>query len=149
MPSIRGGCLCGGITFEITGPLLSPMNCHCSQCRKQHGAAFRSRVRVAASDFRFLSGEHLLKFWESPRGYQRGFCSTCGSPIINRTGPNWKAPAAFPDGPPQYGVALALLDNPQVTPEVKPALHCFVGSKAPWLDITDDLPQYEDYPPMG
>jgi hypothetical protein len=99
MPPIRGSCLCGGVTFEITGPLLAPMNCHCSQCRKQHGAAFRSRVRVAAADLRFLSGEYLIKFWESPRGYQRGFCSECGSPIINRTGPNWKAPAAFPDGP--------------------------------------------------
>jgi hypothetical protein len=74
MPPIRGSCLCGGIAFEITGPLLNPLNCHCSQCRKQHGAAFRSRVRIAAKDFRWLKGEHLIKYYESPRGYQRGFC---------------------------------------------------------------------------
>ena len=145
MPSIRGACLCGGVTFEITGPLLSPMNCHCSQCRKQHGAAFRSRVRVAQSDLRWLSGEHLIKYWESPRGYQRGFCSECGSPIVNRAGPNWKAPATFPDGPPQLGIPLAILDNPPI----RPALHCFVASKAPWFEITDDLPQYPEYPPPG
>jgi hypothetical protein len=79
-------CRRGGIKFEITGPLLSPMNCHCSQCRKQHGAAFRSRARVAASDFRWVAGEHLIKYYESPRGYQRGFCRACSSPIINRAG---------------------------------------------------------------
>ena len=112
MPPIHGSCLCGGVKFEITGPLLAPLNCHCSQCRKQHGAAFRSRVRVAAKDFRFVAGEHLVKFYESPRGYQRGFCSDCGSPIINRSGPNWKPPAEFPNNAvPQYGVALALLDD--------------------------------------
>ena len=147
MPPIRGSCLCGGITFEITGPLLSPMNCHCSQCRKQHGAAFRSRVRVAASDFRWITGEHLIKYYQSPRGYQRGFCRECGSPIINKAGPNWQPPAAFPNPPvPQYGIALGVLDD---QPPVRPQLHCFIASKAPWFEITDGLPQYPDYPPPG
>jgi hypothetical protein len=165
MSPIRGSCLCGGVAFEIAGPLTAPLNCHCSQCRKQHGAPFRSRVRVQAKDFRFLRGEHLVKFYESPRGYQRGFCSDCGSPIINRSGPNWQPPADFPAGmirksgdrfsekimpdqnaaAPQYGVALALLDDPPARPE----LHCFVASKAPWFEITDDLPQYREYPPPG
>jgi len=146
MPAIRGRCLCGGVAFEITGPLQNPLNCHCSQCRRQHGAAFRSRVRVAAADFHWLKGEELVTFYESEGGYQRGFCSRCGSPILNRAGPNWTAPAAFPhDGPPQYGIALALLDDPPV----KPALHCFVASKAPWFEIDDDLPQYPEYPPPG
>ena len=143
MTNIRGACPCGGMAFEITGPLLAPLTCHCSQCRKQHGAAFRSRVRIAASDLRWLRGEDLLKFYESPRGYQRGFCSACGTPILNRAGPKWQAPAAFPDGPPQYGIPLAILDNPPA----RPALHCFVDSKAAWFDITDDLPQYPEYPP--
>jgi hypothetical protein len=112
MPPVRGSCLCGGIKFEIMGPMFGAMNCHCSQCRKQHGAAFRSRVRVAASDFRWIAGEELLKFWESPRGYQRGFCRECGSPVINRAGPNWKPPAEFPVTTPQYGIPLALLEDP-------------------------------------
>jgi hypothetical protein len=146
MTVTRGSCLCGGIKFEIDGPLMSPMNCYCSQCRKQHGAAFRSRVRVQSKDFRWLQGEDLIKYHESPRGYLRGFCRECGSPIINRTGPNWKAPAEFPDPPsPQYGIALAILDDPHV----RPACHVFVGSKPPWFDITDDLPQYAAYPPPG
>jgi hypothetical protein len=92
MPPIRGSCLCGGIAFEITGPLLAPLNCHCSQCRKQHGAAFRSRMRIAASDFRWLQGEHLIKYYES----LRDFCRDHGSPVTNRTWPNWKMPADLP-----------------------------------------------------
>jgi hypothetical protein len=143
MTAIRGSCLCGGIQFEITGPLTSPLNCHCSQCRKQHGAAFRSRVRVRVEDFHWLQGERLLKCYESPRGYQRCFCSDCGSPIINRAGPNRKAPVEFPATTPQYGIALAILDDPPL----RPALHCFVASKAPWFEITDDLPQHPEYPP--
>ena len=67
------------------------------------------------------------------------------SDAVNRAGPNWKAPAAFPDGPPQVGIPLAILDNPPI----QPALHCFVDSKAPWFEITDDLPQYPEYPPPG
>jgi len=46
MSAVRGSCLCGAVQFELVGPLLRPLNCHCSLCRKQHGAAFRSRVRV-------------------------------------------------------------------------------------------------------
>lgn len=147
MPPIHGSCLCGGVEFEIAGPLTAPLNCHCSQCRKQHGAAFRSRVRVQAKDFRWLKGEHLVKFYESSRGYQRGFCSACGSPIINRNGPNFfeAAGGISPKPSPQYGVALALLDDPPA----RPALHCFVASKAPWFEITDDLPQYPEYPPLN
>jgi hypothetical protein len=115
-----------------------------SQCRKQHGAAFRSRVRVKVDDFRWLQGEDLIKFYETSRGYLRGFCRNCGSPVINKNGPNWKSPAEFPGGgAPQYGIALALLDNPAV----RPACHTFVDSKAAWYDITDDLPQYPGYPP--
>src|SRR6202051_3125632 len=145
MPPIHGSCLCGGVEFEIAGPLTAPLNCHCSLCRKQHGAAFRSRVRVSAKDFRWLKGEHLVKFYESSRGYQRGFCRACGSPIINRNGPNLKPPAGFSQKfAAQLRAAVALLDDPPA----RPALHCFVASKAPWFEITDDLPQYPDYPPV-
>jgi hypothetical protein len=141
--TIRGSCLCGGIKFEITGPLSGPLNCHCSQCRKQHGAPFRSRVRVAVDDFRWLEGEHLIKYYEGAGGYQRGFCRECGSPIINRAGPNWKMAARFPQTLSQYGIPLAILDDPPA----RPACHVFVGSKAPWFEITDDLPQYAEFAP--
>jgi hypothetical protein len=144
MSAIRGSCLCGGVKFEITGPLSSPLNCHCSQCRKQHGAPFRSRVRVQAEDFRWLQGEHLIKYYEGRGGILRGFCRECGSPIVNRPTSKWKHAAKSPGALSQYGVALAILDD---DPPVRPACHVFVGSKAPWFEITDDLPQYPEYAP--
>jgi hypothetical protein len=67
MPVLHGSCLCGGIKYEITGPLLRPLNCHCSKCRKAQGAAFRSLVRVRIDDFRWLQGEELVKYYESSR----------------------------------------------------------------------------------
>jgi len=143
MSPVRGSCLCGGVKCEIAGPLTSPLNCHCSRCRKQHGAAFRSRVRVSVADFRWLEGEQLVKYFEGASGFQRGFCSQCGSPILNRPGPNWKLAAQFPGTLSEYGIPLAILDDPPIRPEC----HVFVGSKAPWYEITDDLPQYPQYPP--
>ena len=64
MGATRGSCLCGGVKFELAGQLIRPLNCHCSRCRKQHGAAFRSRVRVKADDFRWLQGESLVKYFQ-------------------------------------------------------------------------------------
>jgi hypothetical protein len=142
MRALRGTCLCGGVKFEITGPLPSPLNCHCSLCRKQHAAPFRSRARVQIEDFRWLQGEHMVKYFETPGGFKRGFCNNCGSPILNRTGPNWTDAARSPQSLAQYGIPLAILD----ASPVRPACHVFVGSKAPWFDITDDLPQYAEYP---
>jgi hypothetical protein len=30
-------------------------------------------------------------------------------------------------------------------PGIRPSAHIFVGSKAPWFTITDDLPQYREH----
>ena len=134
MSVVRGSCLCGGVKFEIMGPLIRVLNCHCSKCRKQHGAAFRSRARVGIADFKWLQGEELVKFYESSPGFHRGFCSLCGSPIINKS------------SAPEFGVPLGTLD---ADPGVRPELHCFVANKAPWFEITDDLPQFGEYPPRS
>ena len=146
MTAIRGSCLCGGVKFEINGPLLRPLNCHCSLCRKQHGAAFRSRARVARNDFHWLQGEELLTYYEATPGYRRGFCRVCGSPILNRAEPHSRLAIAHPPTLSEFGIALATLDG---DPGARPESHIFVGSKAPWFEITDDLPQYEGYPPVG
>jgi hypothetical protein len=143
MPAIQGSCLCGGIKFEITGPLSPPSNCHCSMCRKQHGAAFRSRARVAKSDFRWLQGEDLVTFYESTPGAFRGFCRVCGSPIVNKFEAGSRIAERDPLAPSRYGIALATLDD---DPGVRPLAHIFVGSKAPWFEITDDLPQHAEGP---
>ena len=144
MSKIYGSCLCGGIRFAISGELQSPSHCHCSMCQKQHGAAFRSRARVEAKDFEWVKGEELVTFFESTPGVFRGFCSVCGSPIINKFGPESRVVAFSPIALHKYGIAFATLDD---DPGVRPKRHDFVANKAPWYEITDDLPQYAQYPP--
>ena len=131
---LRGSCLCGGVQYEINGELRGALNCHGSMCRKAHGAAFRSRAAVRASDFRWTKGEELLNWYESSPGNHRGFCRVCGSPLLSR----------FDFAPKVYGLPLGCLDD---DPGIRPALHVFVANKAPWHDITDDLPQYDELPP--
>jgi hypothetical protein len=120
---------------EITGPLMRSGHCHCSNCRKAHGAAFRSRARVRVEDFKWVQGRELVKYFESSPGFHRGFCSVCGSPIVNR-----------PDRTPELGIALGGLDD---DPGIRPERHFFVASKAPWFEITDDLPQHAELPPRS
>jgi hypothetical protein len=130
---LKGSCLCGGIRYQITGPLTNPLNCHCSMCRKAHGAAFRSRAGVRAEDFRWVSGEELLTWYESSPGNHRRFCRQCGSPMLSR----------FDYDRSVYGLPLGALDD---DPKTTPAKHVFVANKAPWHDITDDLPQHMEWP---
>jgi len=144
MTAIRGSCLCGGVKFEIAGRLGPPSNCHCSKCRKQHGAAFRSRARVRRVDFTWVRGEKLVTFYESTPGSFRGFCRVCGSPVINKFDERSLSAKFRPAAVSEYGIALATLDD---DPGVRPGSHIFVASKAAWFEITDGLPQYADYPP--
>ena len=132
---LRGGCLCGGIRYEITGPIGSALYCHCSMCRKAQGSAFRARLAVPKGSLRFVQGEELLTQYRSSGNTVRTFCRVCGSPMVNF----W---AVEPDN---YGLALGTLDN---DPGVRPARHEFVGSKAPWYEITDGLPEFEAEPPQ-
>jgi len=128
---LKGSCLCGAICYEISAPLKGVLNCHCSMCRKAHGAAFRTRASVRAKDFHFLSGEDLLTYFESSPGERRSFCKKCGSNIITR----------FDNNPDVYGFALGTLDS---DPQIKVERHIFTAYKAPWYEITDKLPQIPD-----
>jgi len=131
---LHGSCLCGGIRYEVSGELKGVLNCHCSMCRKAHGAAFRSRARISAADFRLTHGEDLVTFYQSSPGTYRGFCRVCGSPIVSKF-----------DGSSALGLPLGALDD---DPGVRPQLHVHVASKAPWFTITDGLPQFAELPPV-
>jgi hypothetical protein len=130
--SQKGSCLCKRVTYEIVGELTDVLNCHCSTCRKLHAAAFRTRAKVATRDWKTLTGEEFIKFYESSPGERKGFCSECGSSLFTK----------FDANPDVLGFPLGTLDT---DPEVKATRHVFVGSKAPWFDITDELPQHQEY----
>lgn len=131
---MRGSCLCGGVAYEIAGSFAFMGNCHCSMCRKSHGAAFVTWGILGPDQFRWTSGEALLQPYESSPGNQRWFCGTCGSTLVSTHAG-------------EVGeVAVGTLEG---DPGLRPREHIFVGSKAPWHEITDDLPQYDEWPPAS
>jgi hypothetical protein len=74
MPVLHRSYLCGGVKYEVVGPLFRPRNCHRSMCRKAQSAAFRSRAGVKTSDFKWVQGEELMTYYQSSPGFERGFC---------------------------------------------------------------------------
>lgn len=129
---IRGGCLCGALRFEIDGAITQVGNCHCSMCRRFHGAAFATYGKVDPEKFRWVQGADQLGVYETSPGNGWAFCRACGSSL------------GLPKDGKLASVALGTLNS---DPGVRPAYHMFVGSKAPWHEITDDLPQYDAWPP--
>lgn len=133
MTKLTGRCLCEKIAYEIEGSLGPIFNCHCSKCRRWHGAAFRTRASISANQFKWVSGEKYLSKYESSDDVTKYFCSNCGSPLIS----------SYKSKPNIFGVPLGGLEQ---DPGQRPQANIFVGSKAPWYEISDQLPQYELWP---
>ena len=131
---IGGSCLCGGIRFRLDGRLGPVAICHCIQCRKANGSAFACNASVRTRAFEIASGRELIREFESSPGKFRAFCSRCGSPVYSRVASD----------PERVRLRLGLLDD---DPGKRPLFHVFVGSKAPWFEIADSLPQFETLPP--
>jgi len=127
----QGRCLCGAMNYELGGPFGAMIHCHCSMCRKQHGAPFATFVIGTIANFRWTSDEPK-RYQSSPDGV-RTFCAVCGS--------------VGPSTMPQLGVAAVPAASLGGDLGIKPQSHIFVGSKAPWYTITDALPQHDAYPP--
>jgi hypothetical protein len=124
---IKGSCACGGIRFFI-GAVRSLTHCHCTTCRKLTGASFATYAHVEKDKFRWLGGDKTIKRYESAPGSFRSFCPNCGSLVPGQ------APYLT-----TISVPAGLLDG---DPGVRPLLHVFTSSKAPWWEINDGLPQH-------
>jgi AcrR family transcriptional regulator len=126
----KGSCLCGSVQYELDGPFEVMSHCHCSMCRKHHGAAFATFVTVALSSFRWVAGEDVLSTYQSSAYGKRTFCSKCGSvmPVVEA----------------DTGIAFCPAGNLDGELGIQPQSHRFVGSKASWHTITDTLPQHEE-----
>lgn len=132
---IKGSCLCGGVRFEIEKAVGPFELCHCRRCRKATGSAFSPGIGVRRADFRMVSGRDLITSYEAPilrkpPGYRVFFCSRCGSPV----------PDPEPAGE-WFEIPAGLLDD---DPQLKPDKHIFVELKAPWFEITDQLPTFDE-----
>ncbi len=131
--AIKGSCLCGAVRFEITSPVISMGNCHCTMCRKQHGTAFSTYCQVEKSGLRMTEGESHIQRYASSDLAERSFCGDCGT----------KLTFTYHEMPESIWIAAGALDD---DPGVTPRYHIFVASKAPWYEIKDDIPQHEAYP---
>ncbi len=129
----RGVCLCGAVQYELTAPFQMMMHCHCSMCRKHHGASFATFVSAPFAAFKWIAGEDAVAKYPSSEQGVRSHCRHCGS----------VAPTLLPEA----GFAIAPAGNLEGDPGIRPQAHMFVGSKAPWYTITDALPQHESNPP--
>lgn len=131
---ITGHCECGSVSFEADSEITDYSHCHCSQCRRMHGAAFATFAGVARDKFRYLSGESDLTNYNSSGDHNRVFCGVCGSNIL----------VELSDIPDELYVSMSAIDGDPARPD---GYHIYVGSKAPWHEIADDLKQYhEDVP---
>lgn len=128
----QGGCLCGLIKYEVTKIEKRMGHCHCSMCRKFHGAAFATFGEAKVENFQWLKGQCHLKSFVAANGTIRKFCESCGSSLIfvpsNDTGE-------------LIEFSLGSLDS---AIELKPDAHIYTQYKADWFDISDELPQYSE-----
>ena len=130
---MTGHCECGDVQFEVDGEINDFSHCHCSQCRRMHGAAYATFAGVARDKFRYQSGKSGVAHYASSPTHDRVFCTTCGSNIMVAT-------ASEPD---VLYLSMSAIDGNPAHPD---AYHIYVGSKAPWHEITDDAVQFEaDY----
>ena len=129
----RGTCLCGALQYELAPPFSMMMHCHCSMCRKHHGASFATFVAAPFASFEWISGEELVARYKSSEHGERSFCPRCGS----------VAPLLMPEA----GFAIAPAGNLDGDPGIRPQAHMFVASKTPWYTIADSLPQHDAVPP--
>lgn len=132
---IEGACLCGAVRFAIAAEARFAWAacCHCSICRKQHGALFSTSIGVAAHAFRWRSGAESIVHFRVSDAFERPFCGRCGSKV--------------PTASQVPGVLNVPVGSLSVERAVRLRSHIFVGSKSPLATIEDSLPRHEAYPP--
>ena len=132
---LKGSCYCGTVKYESRGRLFKFANCHCPDCRKFTGSAFAAVLVAEAKGFTIVSGEDHVIPYESSPGKRRCFCKTCGCHLFARAEQ-------------RPGMVLLRAGSLDVDPQIKPECHIWVNVKAPWHDICDSIPQYQEGLPV-
>src|SRR5688572_32901419 len=128
---LSGKCECGKVRYRVADAFLYAANCHCSRCRAGTGSAFKPFAGIERDKLELTDGlDSLLVFGEKDLNHTR--CGACGSFLFS----------VVRNGAYVHVAMGSLVD----APSIRPTQHIFVGSKAPWFEITDSLPQFEEYP---
>ena len=131
---LTGGCLCGGVRFEVDKPPVNASYCHCTRCQRRTGTAASAQARVPAGALRVVAGDELVREWAPADGWPKCFCGVCGSALWSRS----------PEGS-WLGVRLGAFD---ADPGVRPSYRQFVAYAAAWEEIPEDgLPRFPERRP--
>jgi hypothetical protein len=127
---LSGKCECGAVRYRVPDEFLYASNCHCSRCRAATGAAFKPFAGIERDKLEVADGrDGLLVVGEE--GLNDTRCAACGSLLFS----------VVAEGDYVHVALGSLVD----APSLRPTKHIFVGSKAPWFEITDDLPQFDEH----
>ena len=127
---LAGACECGAVRYEVADAFLYAANCHCSRCRAATGTAFKAFAGIERKKLAITTGHDTLSIvGEENENHTR--CGVGGSLLFS----------VVRDGAFVHVAMGSLVD----APSIRPTEHIFVGSRAPWFEITDALPQREKY----
>jgi hypothetical protein len=127
--------MCGGVRYEVGAPPLYAGYCHCTRCRRRTGGSASLSARVQPGSFTVVEGEDLIAVYAPPGGFEKAFCSRCGSGLFSRD----------PDDHEAIGVRMGSFDG---DPGVRPSYRQYVANAAPWEPIPDDgLPRHPEARP--
>ncbi len=127
---LNGKCECGAVRYTVADEFRYAANCHCSNCRASTGSAFKPFAGIERERLEVVEGaDRLMIVGEDDENHTR--CAECGSLLFS----------VVRDGAWVHVAMGSLVEEPSI----RPTEHIFVGSKAPWFEITDDLPQHEEY----
>jgi hypothetical protein len=128
---LNGRCECSAVRYRVPDEFKYSLSCHCSRCRAGTGSAFKAFAGIEREKLEITDGaDRLLVFGDEEGNHTR--CAVCGSLLYS----------VVRDGSYVHVALGSLADEPSIRPQA----HIFVGSKAPWFEITDDLPQFDELP---
>jgi hypothetical protein len=128
---LAGECLCRAVRYKVADAFEYALNCHCSDCRRATGAAFKPFAGVARDKLALVAGDDNVMIHGDASASHDVHCRRCGSLLYS----------VVRNGAYAHVAMGSLVDDPSI----RPSAHIFAGSKAPWFSITDDLPQYEGH----
>jgi hypothetical protein len=129
---MTASCLCGSIEYHLSGRPINFNLCHCTMCRKFHGAAFGPYVRLKSENFNITKGNEYETVYKSSEWASRSFCKKCGSSLRY----------IYHKEPEVIFIAAGIIDG---DPGIKPKQHIFTKDKCAWYEIKDEIPQIQEY----
>jgi hypothetical protein len=130
--TLHGQCLCGAVKYHVTAAPIWSAHCHCSMCRRAHGAPFVTWVGVPLDAFKVMEEEPSLRWYASSAQAKRGFCSACGTPLFFH-GEKWADEMHIARA--TFVTRISLL----------PEAHVYYDTHVDWIQCNDHLPRYDEH----